>query len=151
MALLIFVAKLSILDICRGPSYTSGISGTWTNCRKKILQHAQTATREEWKMKSLHGVKVQHQIVQYIKGVQHEKKCNMKILLYKHCNMQMVPYEKKSNMKRAQYGKSATWKNINCHNEIRKKCTRIVHYSAQMGNGPFVDGPLYTAMKKSIF
>ena len=45
-------------------------------------------------MKSLHRVKVQHQIVQYIKGVQHEKKCNMKILLYKHCNMQMVPYEK---------------------------------------------------------
>ena len=42
-------------------------------------------------------------------------------------------------------------KNINCHNEIRKKCTRIVHYSAQMGNGPFADGPLYTGMKKSIF
>ena len=26
-ALLIIVAKLSILDICRGPGYTSGISG----------------------------------------------------------------------------------------------------------------------------
>ena len=29
-------------------------------------------------------------------------------------------------------------KNINCHSEIRKKCTRIVHYSAQTDNGPSV-------------
>ena len=34
--------------------------------------------------------------------------------------------------------------NINCHSEIRKKCTRIMHYSVQMDNDPFIDGPLYT-------
>ena len=65
-------------------------------------------------MKSLHRVKVQHQIVQYIKGVQHEKKCNMKILLYKHCNMQMVPYEK-----------SPTWKERNME--------KVQHEKIQIG------------------
>ena len=59
--------------------------------------------------------------------------------------MKKVQHEKSS------ISKKCNMKNINCHNEIRKKCTRIVHYSAQMGNGPFVDGPLYTGMKNSIF
>ena len=34
-------------------------------------------------------------------------------------------------MKRVQHEKKATRKNINCCSEIWKKCTRIVHYSAQ--------------------
>ena len=32
----------------------------------------------------------------------------------------------------------------NCHSEIRKRCTRIGHYSAQTDNGPFLDRSLYT-------
>ena len=48
----------------------------------------------------------------------------------------------KKYMKRVEHEKSATWKNTNCHSEMRR-CTRIVHYSAQMDNGPSVDGPLY--------
>ena len=72
---------------------------------------------------------------------------------------------KKWNMKRLQNEKSATWKeyntkkqakwkecnikkcflkNVNCHSETRKKCARIVHYSAPTDNGPSFDGPLYT-------
>ena len=43
-----------------------------------------------------------------------------------------------------QYGKSTTLKNINCHNEIPKISTRIVHYRAQTDNGPSVDRPIYT-------
>ena len=38
----------------------------------------------------------------------------------------------------------------NCHSEIRKKCTRIAHYSAQMDNGPPIDGPLYTVFNFRI-
>ena len=41
----------------------------------RIEQQEKNAKRED--------LKVQHEIVQYIKRVQHEKKCNMKRLLYK--------------------------------------------------------------------
>ena len=48
------------------------------------------------------------------------------------------------SMKKAQDEVSATWKNTNCHSKIRKKCTTIVHYSAQTYNRPSVGGRLYT-------
>ena len=44
----------------------------------------------------------------------------------------------KKYMKRVEHEKSPTWKNINCHSEMRRTCTTIVHYSAQMDNGPSV-------------
>ena len=61
-------------------------------------------------MKTLQRVKVQHEIVQYIKRVQHEKKCNMKRLLHKNCNVEMVQYEesaaqKECHMKKVQHEK----------------------------------------------
>ena len=49
----------------------------------KKKQYAKSAKEEECKTKTLESVKVQHVIVQYIKRVQHEKKCNMKKLLHK--------------------------------------------------------------------
>ena len=68
------------------------------------------------------------------------KKCNMRRLLPKK-----VQHENGAvAIKKVQHEKSATWKNITCLCEIRKKCTRIVHYSAQMNNGLSVDGTLYT-------
>ena len=78
-------------------------------------------------------IKVQHEIVQYIKRVQHGKSATWKNYYRKNWNMEMVLYEKKCNMIRVQHEKSATWKIINCHGEIRKKCT----------NRTSVDGPLY--------
>ena len=51
--------------------------------QQEKLQHAKSATREECKTKTLQRVKEQHEIEQYIKRVQHEKKCNMKRLLHK--------------------------------------------------------------------
>ena len=59
-------------------------------------------------------------------------------------------------MEVVQYEKSATLKECNmkkvqhCRNEIRKKCTEIVHYSAQMDNRPSVDGPLYTGLRVKV-
>ena len=82
--------------------------------------------REEPKTKTFQA---QHGIVHQIKRVQHEKKCNMKILLHK----------------KVQHEKSATPKNINFHNELLRECKRIVHYSAQMDDGSSVDAPLCTS------
>ena len=42
------------------------------------LQHEKSGTGKECKTKTLPRVKVQHEIVQYMEGVQHEKKCNMR-------------------------------------------------------------------------
>ena len=50
--------------------------------------------REESKTKTMQA---QHEIVHEIKRVQHEKKCNMKILLHK----------------KVQHGNGATWKECN--------------------------------------
>ena len=80
--LLIIVAKLSIIDVCGGPGYNSGNSATRTKCKGKKVQYAKSATGEECKSKTLHRVKVKHEIVQYIKRVQHEKKCKIKIVQY---------------------------------------------------------------------
>ena len=53
------------------------------------------------------------------------------------------------------YEKSATWKEQNMekvqHEKIQIPIMKYGTDSAQTGNGPFVDGPLYTGMKKSIF
>ena len=73
----------------------------------KRLQHAKSARREECKAKTLQRVKVQHEMVQYIKRVLHEKKCNMKRRLHKkvqyedYTKMKIVQYEK-CNMKKVQ-------------------------------------------------
>ena len=72
-------------------------------------------------MKTLQRVKVQHEIVQYIKRVQHEKKCNMKRLLHKNCNVEMVQYEESAAQKECHMKKVQHEKNTNCHSEIRKK------------------------------
>ena len=104
-ALAIIVSNLSILDVCGNPDYTSGNSAKWTKCNKTILQHAKSATGEECKTKRLQLVKVQHEIDQFIKRVQHEKKCNMKTLLHSKVQYSMVQYEK-----------SATWKECNRKN-----------------------------------
>ena len=58
--------------------------------------------------------------------MQHEKRA-----AWKNCNMKSVQHEK----------------NINCHSEIWKNCTRKVHYSAQTDNRTSVDGPLYTGIR----
>ena len=58
----------------------------------EIVQHEQSATQyatgEESKMETLLRVKVQHELVQYIKRVQYEKKFNMKRLLHKRLLLQ---------------------------------------------------------------
>ena len=46
-------------------------------------QHAKSVTEEECKTKTFKRVTVQHEIVQYIKRMQYEKKSNMKRLLHK--------------------------------------------------------------------
>ena len=65
------------------------------------------------------------------------KKCKMKRLLHRKVKHRNGAIWKKCNMK-----------NINCRSEIWKKCTRIVHYSAQTDNEPSVDGSLYTSEDK---
>ena len=68
--------------------------------QQEKVQHAKSATGEEWKLKILQRVKVQHKIAQYIKIVQHEKKCKMKIVQYeesatwKGYNMEIVHHQK---------------------------------------------------------
>ena len=74
---------LYLTDVCWGPGYNSRNSGTLKKCNRKKLQHAKSLTREECKTKTLQLVKVHHEIVQYIKIVQGEKKCNMERYLHK--------------------------------------------------------------------
>ena len=62
--------------------------------QKEKVQNAKSAKGEEYKTKTLQRVKVQHEIVQYINRVQHEKKSNMKRFYTKKCNVEMVQCEK---------------------------------------------------------
>ena len=135
-ALIIIVVKFSILDVCRDPGNTSG------KCNRKKLQHPKNATGGECKTNTLQRVKVQHEIEQLIKSVEHKKKCSMETLLHKKVQHGNGAVWKKCNMKRLQHEKRVTLGNINCHSEVRKKCTKILHYRAQSDNGSSVDGPL---------
>ena len=54
------------------------------------MQHAKGEKREEYKTEKLQRVKVQHEIVQYTKGVQHEKIFTQKSVnnaVWEKCNM----------------------------------------------------------------
>ena len=93
----------------------------------------------------LQCVKMQHEIVQHIKRVQQEKS-SIKRLLHKKVQHRNGKVWKKCKMKRVQHEKKLTWKNANSHSEKRKKCKKIVHYSAQTDNSLSTDGPLYTVM-----
>ena len=57
------------------------------------MQHAKSTTGEECKSKTFEPVKVQYEIVQYMKKVQHEKKYKMKAVQYEESD-----------------GKGITWK-----------------------------------------
>ena len=46
------------------------------------MKNANRATEEESKTKIVWRVKVQHEIEQYIKRVQHKRKCNMEMVQY---------------------------------------------------------------------
>ena len=61
----------------------------------------------------------------------HIKSATRKKVQHKKIVTQKSGAWKWRSMKKVQYEKSVTWKNINCHSEIWKKCTRIVHFSAQ--------------------
>ena len=50
--------------------------------QQEKVHHAKSATGEQCKSKILQRVKVHHKIAQYIKIVQREKKCKMKIVQY---------------------------------------------------------------------
>ena len=63
------------------------------------------ATGKECKTKTLQRVRVQHEMVQYIKRVQHEKKCNMKSLLQKKLQYRNDVVCKKCGKKRVQHKK----------------------------------------------
>ena len=58
----------------------------------EIVQHEQSATQyatgEESKTETSLRVKVQHELVQYVKRVEHEKKSNVKRLLHKRLLLQ---------------------------------------------------------------
>ena len=58
----------------------------------EIVQHEQSATQyatgEESKTETSLRVKVQHELVQYVKRVQHEKKSKVKRLLHKRLLLQ---------------------------------------------------------------
>ena len=81
--LLIITAKLTMLDVCGAPGYTSGDSTILTKgSRKKKKENVNSATGEESKTNILQRVKVRHEIEQYIKRVQHERTCNIKMVQY---------------------------------------------------------------------
>ena len=67
---------------------------------QKKLQYAKSATEEESKTKTQERGKVQHEIEQYIKIVQHEKKlqhekiATQKMTKQKLCSMKKVQHEK---------------------------------------------------------
>ena len=69
-------------------------------------QHAKSVTEEECKTKTFKRVTVQHEIVQYIKRMQYEKKSNMKKDYYtKKCNMEMMQFEKSATRKECKMNK----------------------------------------------
>ena len=136
-------ANLSILDVCGDPGYNNTIrpnekSATWEiatceNCNRRRMQNENIATCKNatWN-RSIH------------KKSATRKSATLKYYYTKNCNMEIVQYKK------VQHQRSATWKTCNMKKYkfpqwIRKKRTRIVHYSAQTDNGPSVDGPLCTS------
>ena len=99
-ALIIIVVEFFILDVCRDPGNTSGNSAKWTKCNRKKLQHPKNVTGGECKTNTLQRVKVQHEIEQLIKSVEHKKKYSMETLLHK----------------KVQHGNGAVWKKCNMTN-----------------------------------
>ena len=85
-------------------------SATGKNCNIQIVKNTGKETGEEYKTKTLQRVKVQHEIVQYIKRFQHEKKCNMKRLQHKKVPHGNGVVWKKCNKKRVKKEQSAIWK-----------------------------------------
>ena len=69
---------------------------------------------------TLQRVKVQHEIEQYLKRVQPDKRAAWKILTQKSATWKWC------SMKKVQHEKSVTWKNINCHSEKLKSKVRNV-------------------------
>ena len=61
--------------------------------QQEKIQHTKSARGEESKTKTLQRVKVQHEIVRYIKRVQH-KKVQLEMVQYEKCNMKRVQHEK---------------------------------------------------------
>ena len=76
--------------VCQAADYSSANSVRCTKCSRKKLQHPKRATGEECKTKTLQRMKVPHKIEQYIKRVQHKKKCNTKRLLHKNSTQKKV-------------------------------------------------------------
>ena len=62
------------------------------------LQHVKTATGEECKTKR---VKMQYEIDQFIKRVQHEKSATLKYYYTKKCNMEILQYKKVQHQRSA--------------------------------------------------
>ena len=110
-------------------------SATGKDCNIRRVQQKKNANRKHCTSKSATWNSAIHKKSATRKKVQHEKITTQKSAIWKKCSVKKVQHEK-----------SATWKKINCHSEIRKKCTRIVQYSAQTDNGLSVDDrPLYTS------
>ena len=110
--MLIIDAKLSILDVCGGPGYASGNSATGKNatykkCKRRGKQNKNIATCKSATWNSMI----------------HKKSATQKSATGNGA------------VRKVQHEKSTTWKmcimkNLDCHGEIRKKCTRIVNSSA---------------------
>ena len=98
--MLIIAAKLSILDVCGGPGHTSEYSATWTKCnRKKVATCGECNRRRMQNENSPTCKSATWNNAQYIKWVQHGKKCNMRRLLQKTatrkwCSIKTVQHEK---------------------------------------------------------
>ena len=135
-------------------THTSVISATWTKCNRKKLQHTNS---EEYRKRNRRRIQNEniatcksatwnsaiHKKISTRKKVQHEKITTQKSATWKWCSMEKVQQEKSKK------GTKCNMKKKNCHSEIQKKCTRIVHYSVQMDNGPSVDGSLYSGLRWS--
>ena len=68
--------------------------------QQEKVQNAKGAKGEECKTKTLQRVKVQHEIVQYINRVQHEKKKQHEKILHKKVQRGNRAVWKKCNIKR---------------------------------------------------
>ena len=113
-------AKLSTLDFFRllAPpleehEQSMSKASAWTKCNRKKLQHAKSAYRRLMSNENIATCRGATRNSAVHKKSATQKKCNMKWLLHKKYNMEMVQYEKsatwkKCNIKRVQHEISAT-------------------------------------------
>ena len=119
-----------------------GKSATWKECNTKKVQNERSETREHWKYIANHE-KTQHEKSVTLEKMQHEKNA-----VRKKCRLEIVIHENTTSEKKF---KNWKWSKYSDREKFWKSYRRRVHKNAQIDNGLYVNGHLYTGIKCPVF